>query len=321
MIEDINSYVGGRIREIRKGKRMSIQQLADAINKSKACVSKYEKGEITLDIPTLFEIANVLEVLPERLINYEIKPKVEVGSVLGGTSSFFKASIFAPIILPCFTFNISLQWLGQSVQTLSTRLSCTPNHFPHLSVKQPVGHSSTHVPQKRHSSELQALPNSTEIFAFLPRFAMLIAGLSCIFSHVRKHLPQRMQRLWSLSINGSSRSILSIEYSSGRSISRVKLPIATPRNSQPGRFEHAPQRVAIPAFVGVDFSTSQSSRESQLKHGDGWPLIISSIVRRRCVCSCSVFVRTTIPSAAGVVHEVGVPRIPSISTTQSRHAP
>ena len=84
MIEDINSYVGGRIREIRKGKRMSIQQLADAINKSKACVSKYEKGEITLDIPTLFEIANVLEVLPERLINYEIKPKVEVGSALGG---------------------------------------------------------------------------------------------------------------------------------------------------------------------------------------------------------------------------------------------
>lgn len=92
MIEDINSYVGGRIREIRKGKRMSIQQLADAISKSKACVSKYEKGEITLDIPTLFEIANVLEVLPERLINYEIKPKVEVGSALGGTSSFFKAS-------------------------------------------------------------------------------------------------------------------------------------------------------------------------------------------------------------------------------------
>lgn len=91
-ISEINKYVGERIRTIRKGKKMSIQQLADAINKSKACVSKYEKGEITVDIPTLFEIAEVLEILPERLIDYQIKPKVEIGSALGGTSSFFKAS-------------------------------------------------------------------------------------------------------------------------------------------------------------------------------------------------------------------------------------
>lgn len=91
MNENINRYVGGRIRSIRKGKKMSIQRLADAINKSKACVSKYEKGEITLDIPTLFEIAAALEVAPERLINYDVKPKVEIGSALGGTSSFFKA--------------------------------------------------------------------------------------------------------------------------------------------------------------------------------------------------------------------------------------
>ena len=91
-MEGINEFVGGRIRTIRKGKKMSIQQLADAIHKSKACVSKYEKGEITVDIPTLFEIASALEVLPERLINYEVKPKIEVGSALGGTSSFFKAN-------------------------------------------------------------------------------------------------------------------------------------------------------------------------------------------------------------------------------------
>ena len=178
--------------------------------------------------------------------------------------SFLSDSIFAPIILPCLIFSISLQWLGHKVQTLSASESWTPNHLPHLSVRQPVGHSSTQVPQKRHSSELQVFSNATEIFAFLPRLAMLIAGLSCIFSQVLKHLPQSMQRLWSLSINGSSRSILSIEYNSGRSMSRVKLPIATPRNSHPGLLEQAPQRVAIPALVGVDFSISQSSRESQL---------------------------------------------------------
>ena len=92
MHNEINAHIGNRIRTIRKGKKMSIQQLADAINKTKACVSKYEKGEITLDIPTLFEIAKVLEIAPERLINYEVKPKVEIGSALGGNSSFFKAN-------------------------------------------------------------------------------------------------------------------------------------------------------------------------------------------------------------------------------------
>ena len=71
MHEELNAHVGNRIRTIRKGKKMSIQQLADAINKSKACVSKYEKGEITLDIPTLFDIAKVLEISRERLINYD----------------------------------------------------------------------------------------------------------------------------------------------------------------------------------------------------------------------------------------------------------
>ncbi len=91
MNDSINEYVGGRIRTVRKGKKMSIQQLADAINKSKACVSKYEKGEITLDIPTLFEISEVLQVPVERLIDYKDKPAVEVGSRLGGTSPFFKA--------------------------------------------------------------------------------------------------------------------------------------------------------------------------------------------------------------------------------------
>lgn len=92
MNNELNEYVGNRIRTLRKGKKMSIQQLADAINKSKACVSKYEKGEITIDIPTLFDIAGVLEIAPERLINYQPKQKKEPGNSIVGTTSFFKAS-------------------------------------------------------------------------------------------------------------------------------------------------------------------------------------------------------------------------------------
>lgn len=71
---------------------MSIQQLADAIHKSKACVSKYEKGEITLDVPTLFEIAEVLNVPPGRIIDRTQPESVQMSNSINTGSSFFKAS-------------------------------------------------------------------------------------------------------------------------------------------------------------------------------------------------------------------------------------
>ena len=92
MDQNISCHVGGRIREIRRSRNMSIQQLADAISKSKACVSKYEKGEITIDVPTLFEISEVLEVPPERLIDYRPQRTPESAGSLHGTSPFFKAT-------------------------------------------------------------------------------------------------------------------------------------------------------------------------------------------------------------------------------------
>src|SRR4051794_11827849 len=42
---------------------------------------------------------------------------------------------------------------------------------------------------------------------------------------------------------------------------------------------------------------------------------------RRSLATFSVWVRTTMPSAHGVVQEAGVPLAPSISTTHSRHDP
>ena len=41
----------------------------------------------------------------------------------------------------------------------------------------------------------------------------------------------------------------------------------------------------------------------------------------RSLATFGVGVRTTMPSATGVVHEAGVPRRPSISTRQSRQEP
>ena len=61
-MENISKYMGSRIRSFRKLRKMTLQQLADAISKSRATVSKYETGEIALDVQTLYEISVALDV-------------------------------------------------------------------------------------------------------------------------------------------------------------------------------------------------------------------------------------------------------------------
>ena len=41
---------------------MTLQDLADAIHKSRATVCKYENGDISVDIETLYEISQILQV-------------------------------------------------------------------------------------------------------------------------------------------------------------------------------------------------------------------------------------------------------------------
>ena len=69
LMSKVSEHIGGRIRMYRKAREMTLQQLADSIHKSRASVSKYENGEITLDVETLFEIAQVLMVSPSQLMD------------------------------------------------------------------------------------------------------------------------------------------------------------------------------------------------------------------------------------------------------------
>lgn len=71
-------YVGQRIRKSRKGKGLTIDDFARMINKSKATVSKYENGSISLDLETLLDIADALEMDVKSLVDYKspnVKPK------------------------------------------------------------------------------------------------------------------------------------------------------------------------------------------------------------------------------------------------------
>ena len=69
-MEDINRFVGGRIHFFRKLRGYTLQDLAEAIGKSKATVSKYEKSEIAIDVEVLFDVAKFLGVTVSQLTDY-----------------------------------------------------------------------------------------------------------------------------------------------------------------------------------------------------------------------------------------------------------
>ena len=70
-MNEINVYIGGQIRKYRKANGMTLQQLADVIHKSRATVCKYENGEISIDIATLYEISQALQVSFGQLTSYQ----------------------------------------------------------------------------------------------------------------------------------------------------------------------------------------------------------------------------------------------------------
>jgi transcriptional regulator with XRE-family HTH domain len=67
-MSQISVEIGKRIRNFRKKHNMSQEELAQKICKAKSTMSKYEKGEITLDIGTMYDIANVLQIHVEQLL-------------------------------------------------------------------------------------------------------------------------------------------------------------------------------------------------------------------------------------------------------------
>ena len=76
-LSDIKQYVGNRIKTLRKEQKLTLQQLADMIHKSRATVSKYENGEISIDVETLQDIAEALDTDVNQLVDYRVKKKAE----------------------------------------------------------------------------------------------------------------------------------------------------------------------------------------------------------------------------------------------------
>lgn len=92
-LKNINSYIGSRIKNYRKMKKLTLQQLADLIHKSRATVSKYENGEITLDVETLYDISVALDISFNQLADYHLPHEEYISEAqsFNGESPFFKA--------------------------------------------------------------------------------------------------------------------------------------------------------------------------------------------------------------------------------------
>ena len=90
--KQINQYVGEQIKKHRKSRGLTIQDLANQIHKSRATVSKYENGEITLDVVTLLDIAATLGISPTQLIEYRKPSIIDSQPATFGLKTFFNTS-------------------------------------------------------------------------------------------------------------------------------------------------------------------------------------------------------------------------------------
>ena len=86
-MSEISIQIGERIRSSRKNRDMTLADLSGIIHKSKSTISKYESGEIAIDIETLYEIAAALDVHVEQLLWC---PPRRTDMISSGTPAFFR---------------------------------------------------------------------------------------------------------------------------------------------------------------------------------------------------------------------------------------
>ncbi len=63
--------IGERIKAFRKIKGLTLEEFASRINKSRSTVSKYENGLISIDIVTLLDICNELNITISQLTDFK----------------------------------------------------------------------------------------------------------------------------------------------------------------------------------------------------------------------------------------------------------
>ncbi len=79
-MNELSRHIGCRIRQFRKMQGLTLQQMADQLKKSKATMSKYESGDIILDVETLSSIADLLQVGINQLTDFRPAEAILLGA-------------------------------------------------------------------------------------------------------------------------------------------------------------------------------------------------------------------------------------------------
>lgn len=85
---EISQEIGKKIHAFRKARGLTLEALAQKVCKSKSTLSKYEKGDIALDMETFYDIAAALDVHVEQLL-YKT-PVAREEREMTGVPAFFK---------------------------------------------------------------------------------------------------------------------------------------------------------------------------------------------------------------------------------------
>lgn len=73
-MDELQKQVGARIRELRKAKGLSQEDLAEMIDSSNSYVGHVERGERNVTLHTLDKIAQALKVEVKELLAYQGMP-------------------------------------------------------------------------------------------------------------------------------------------------------------------------------------------------------------------------------------------------------
>lgn len=93
-----SEHAGNRIRMYRRKKKITLGELSVMVNKSPSTLSKYESGQIVIDIDSLFDIAQALGVQITQLIDYKAED-LSIPKAKGNENFFQSAPLYYAYVL------------------------------------------------------------------------------------------------------------------------------------------------------------------------------------------------------------------------------
>lgn len=205
----ISREIGLRIRNFRKSRHMTLDQLSSLVCKNKSTLSKYETGEIVLDIETIYEIARALGIHVEQLLyctpdRVSIQPSGPRPAFFSGLSQFYSYYYDGRInrIIPC-VFDVLLQsedsrykiMMYTNFQDYASYQNCETTYWGYMehydAITNVILTNQDSPMEKAHGQILATYMNSDTkwgLFTGLSARPMMPVALKMLFS--KKRLPE-----------------------------------------------------------------------------------------------------------------------------------